>query len=90
MDLKEELYGKQVSNTVNCFSNKLNEIAEKHSEYCLENDIDFIKNIVLVYDSNIFRYSYNKELPHFITQEIDIAFKKCMAENAPNGKIIDK
>ena len=89
MDLKEELYGKQVSDTVNCFSNKINSIAEKYSEYCKENEIDFVENILLVYNVDIFKYSYIKELPFYITEDVRIAFEECFSKNSPNGKLIN-
>jgi hypothetical protein len=80
MDLKEQLYNKQVSDTVNCFSGKIKEIGEKHKEYCDENEIDFVKNIMLVYDIHSFKYSYIKEVSFDIKEEVDEAFKECFSK----------
>lgn len=89
MDLKEEFYGKQVSDTVNCFSNRLSVIAEKYSEYCKENEINFIENILLVYNVDILKYSYIKELPFNITEDVRIAFEECFSKNSTDGKLIN-
>ena len=37
---------------------RIKEIGEKHKEYCEENEIDFVKNIMLIYDIHNFKYSY--------------------------------
>lgn len=86
MDLKEQLYNKQVSDTVNCFSDKIKEIGEKHIEYCEENEIDFVKNIMLIYDIHNFKYSYIKEVSFEIKAEVLEAFKECMAKYSDKAK----
>jgi hypothetical protein len=86
MDLKEQLFNKQVSDTVNCFSGKIKEIGEKHIEYCEENEIDFTKNIMLIYDIHNFKYSYIKEVSFEIKEEVSEAFKECLAKYSTNAK----
>jgi hypothetical protein len=86
MDSKEQLFNKQVSDTVNCFSDKIKEIGEKYKEYCEENEIDFVKNIMLIYDIYNFKYSYIKEVSFEIEAEVMVAFKECMAKFSTKAK----
>lgn len=86
MDQKEQLFNKQIADTVNCFSNKIKEIGEKHKEYCDENEIDFTNNILLDYDIFHFKYSYFKEVSSEIKKEVDDAFKECFSEYSTNAE----
>ena len=59
------------------------------SRYINSSKNDFIENILLVYNVDIFKYSYIKELPFNITEEVRIAFEECFSKNSTNGKLIN-
>ena len=80
MDLKEQSYNKQISDTVNFFSGKIKEIAEKHKDYFEENEIDFVKNIMLFYDIHSFKYSYVKEMSFDIKEDVNEDFIECFTK----------
>jgi hypothetical protein len=68
------------------FLDLIKEIGEKHTEYCEENEMDFVKNILLIYDIHNFKYSHIKEVSFEIKAEVLEAFKECMAKYSDNAK----
>ena len=80
MNQKEYLFNKQVSDTVTCFSDKIEKLAENHKEYCEENEINFTKNILVRYNNESISYSFSKVVSPDIQKDVEDAFKECFSK----------
>ena len=80
MDFKEELFNKRISDTVNCFTEKITKIYNDNIEYFKENDIDLVKCVVPIYDKFSFNYLISCDVSDHFKEEIDKSFKECFSK----------